>query len=239
MRNVMNRSEAKHIQMRLAVHGFPSGVIDGLIGPITIKAVKAFQSFKGLSVDGDPGPNTLKALNKAPIDLDGGGGAIDRSPDETPEWPRQRDVTAFYGKPGDHSKQTMIALPYPMKLAWDTSITVRRTTVHKKVASHVQDVLAAVKQEYGMDGIREIGVDLFGGALNVRKMRGGSAWSMHSWGIALDFDPARNRLEWNHKKARLARPDAKAWWECWGDAGAISLGKHRDFDWMHVQFARL
>jgi hypothetical protein len=33
---------------------------------------------------------------------------------------------------------------------------------------------------------------LFGGAYNFRVMRGGSSLSMHAYGCAVDFDPARN-----------------------------------------------
>jgi hypothetical protein len=80
---------------------------------------------------------------------------------------------------------------------------------------------------------------LFGGCLNVRRMRGGSAWSMHSWGIAFDFDPDRNQLRWGRDRAAFAKPEYNKWFELWEEEGAVSLGRVRNFDWMHVQFARL
>jgi hypothetical protein len=70
-------------------------------------------------------------------------------------------------------------------------------------------------------------------------MRGGDRWSMHSWGIAIDFDPTRNSLHADHTQARLAQPDCNEFWRIWEDEGWVSLGRARDFDWMHVQAARL
>ena len=82
-------------------------------------------------------------------------------------------------------------------------------------------------------------LDRWGGCLNVRKMRGGSSWSMHAWGIAIDFDPDRNQLKWGRDRAVFARPDYDAWWRCWEDEGWTSLGRTKNYDWMHVQAARL
>ena len=44
--------------------------------------------------------------------------------------------------------------------------------------------------------IHRLRLDVWGGCLNVRKMRGGTRNSMHSWGIALDYDPQNNQLKW-------------------------------------------
>jgi len=62
---------------------------------------------------------------------------------------------------------------------------------------------------------------------------------MHAWSIAIDFDPARNKLSWNNTRARLAKPDAVKFWELWEAEGWVSLGRARNYDWMHVQAARL
>lgn len=73
----------------------------------------------------------------------------------------------------------------------------------------------------------------------MRKMRGGSKWSMHAWGIAIDIDPSNNRLRWGKDKARLARPEYDEWWQIWEGHGWTSLGRVKDYDWMHIQAARL
>ena len=82
-------------------------------------------------------------------------------------------------------------------------------------------------------------LDLWGGCLNVRKMRGGSRYSMHSWGIAIDYDPGKNRLKWGRDRAAFAKPEYDTWWRLWEEEGWVSLGRTRNFDWMHVQAAKL
>ncbi|WP_280637246.1 peptidoglycan-binding protein [Alkalihalobacillus sp. BA299] len=56
--------EVKSLQTRLKKLGYYKGTIDGIFGPVTEQAVKAFQKSKGLTVDGIVGPNTREALNK-------------------------------------------------------------------------------------------------------------------------------------------------------------------------------
>jgi hypothetical protein len=53
---------ARAIQWMLRAVGFDPGIIDGKIGGETRAAVKAYQTKKGLTADGDPGPATRKAL---------------------------------------------------------------------------------------------------------------------------------------------------------------------------------
>lgn len=52
----------KEIQLALIARGYAPGDPDGYIGPLTIKAIEAFQRDSGLLVDGDLGPKTLAAL---------------------------------------------------------------------------------------------------------------------------------------------------------------------------------
>lgn len=51
------------IQRRLTALGFDPGPADGIRGPRTIRAIKAFQKERGLHVDGIVGPVTAAALN--------------------------------------------------------------------------------------------------------------------------------------------------------------------------------
>ncbi len=155
------------------------------------------------------------------------------------QWPLERmeALTAFYGEPGKNL--VLLDLPYPLRLSWDTATRVTRTQCHAKVRDSLGRVLAAVLSHYGAERIRELRLDLYGGGFNLRQKRGGTSMSTHAWGIAFDFDPVRNKLEWNRDRAAFARPEYDAWWQCWEDEGWVSLGRARNFDWMHVQAARV
>jgi murein DD-endopeptidase MepM/ murein hydrolase activator NlpD len=54
------------LQFELAAHGFPSGPFDGIFGPRVEIALRRYQEFAGLAVDGLAGPSTLGALTAAP-----------------------------------------------------------------------------------------------------------------------------------------------------------------------------
>lgn len=152
-------------------------------------------------------------------------------------WPRQKDVPDFYGDKG--ANQVIVTCPWQMELSWDASVKTRKISLHKSVAPSAERALKAIYEHYGDEGVRKLGLHRYGGSLNVRKMRGSEAWSMHSWGIAIDWDPDNNQLSWDHTKARLAKPDAEAFWRIWEAEGWVSLGRERDYDWMHIQAARL
>lgn len=53
------------VQDRLQLLGFYPGMIDGIFGPATDRAVRAFQSSIGLVEDGIVGPRTMAALIQA------------------------------------------------------------------------------------------------------------------------------------------------------------------------------
>lgn len=54
--------DPREVQGRLTELGWYTGAIDGVIGPLTLEAVSAFQSAAGLAVDGRIGSETLDAL---------------------------------------------------------------------------------------------------------------------------------------------------------------------------------
>lgn len=226
------------LQMQLAAHGFTSGLVDGFDGPLTRAAIRAFQEASGLGQTGTATAETIAALRADPTD--GLAPLTWRDDDPKPAtntWPRQADVPAFYGAVGE--RQTRIEMPFDMVLAWDTNVRLRHMTLHEKVAPSAERVLKSVAETYSAGERVMLGIHLFGGSLAVRKMRGGSRWSMHSWGIAIDFDPERNSLRTKAPEARLSHADAIPFWEAWEAEGWLSLGRARDFDWMHVQAARL
>ena len=53
------------IQQELAALGYFEGVPDGLLGPMTVEAITAFQTDAGITADGAYGPETYEALADA------------------------------------------------------------------------------------------------------------------------------------------------------------------------------
>jgi hypothetical protein len=148
-----------------------------------------------------------------------------------------KQIISKYGKPNVTGEGYLVTikLPYPMRIAWDTDSTVNTIRCHKLVAYKFLAVFNEIHREYGYAKIKELGIDLFGGCFNFRKMRGGNDWSTHSWGIAIDLDPARNQLKETSKTARFARPEYKKMIDIFYKHGFISLGREKNYDWMHFQ----
>lgn len=159
------------------------------------------------------------------------------SPAPKSVWPTQSGVPSFFGAVG--SSQAMLELPFPQRIAWEPAKFVNRVSCHAKCKDAMFRIWKNTLDHYGIEEIRRLRLDMYGGCLNVRKMRGGSAWSMHSWGIAWDVDPDRNQLKWTTKLATLDDAPYRKFWEFVEAEGGVSLGRQRDYDWMHFQFARL
>lgn len=149
---------------------------------------------------------------------------------------KTNQIISKYGKPNQQgSYLTTIKLPYPMRLAWDKKTTVLTMRCHKLVADDFQKVFADLLAHYGLAKIQELGIDLFGGCFNFRSMRGGSDYSRHSWGIAIDLDPERNQLKETSKTARFARPEYQPMIDIFYKHGFLSLGREKNYDWMHFE----
>jgi peptidoglycan hydrolase-like protein with peptidoglycan-binding domain len=220
-----------------------TGAIDGFLGPQTRHALEVYEARAkngGKPVaavenwrDDRKAPQA-KPTRPLPAPITS---SQVNAPSKVPAWPLQSRMTAFYGPPG--SGQVSLTLPYVQRLAWDLSSQVTKVSCHRRVRENFERIFARTLDHYGIDAIRELRLDRFGGCLNVRKMRGGSAWSMHSWGCAWDMDPDHNPLKAHRAQATLDNPDYDPFWRFVYDEGAISLGRERDYDWMHFQFARL
>jgi hypothetical protein len=150
-----------------------------------------------------------------------------------------KQMIAKFGVPNDSGAGylTTINLPYPMRIAWDTKTKVTKMRCHKLVADNFTAVFNDLLAHYGYEKIVELGIDLFGGCFNFRKMRGGSDYSKHSWATAIDLDPARNKLKETSRTARFARPEYKPMIDIFYKHGFISLGKERNMDWMHFEIS--
>ena len=195
-------------------------------------------------IDGFWGTNTETAYNNYLYFLEHGTAPVPWRPEDIPDvnpnkWPKQYtpEFDAFYGPKG--TNQVRVQLPYSMKLNWQKRTTINSFFCHAKVHDSLARVFTKVLDHYGLEEIQRLRLDIFGGCYNDRPVRGGTKPSMHSWAIAIDFDPDNNALEWGRDKATFARPEYNKWWECWEEEGWVSLGRLRNFDWMHVQAAKI
>ena len=71
LRTGSSGDDVVRLQKRLAAVGFDAGAADGIFGPKTEAALKAFQEANGLAVDGIAGPATngkLAELQAAALD---------------------------------------------------------------------------------------------------------------------------------------------------------------------------
>lgn len=140
-----------------------------------------------------------------------------------------------YGQPGDMDNLVTIPLPYPMRIAWDLKTSVNKITCHKLIAGRLSAVFADLLMAYGYDRLKELGIDIFGGCYNFRKMRGGNRWSRHSWAIATDLDPVRNGLKTSWNKAQFSKPEYTPMIEIFYRHGFFNLGKKSGYDAMHFE----
>ena len=78
------------LQFALATHGFPSASIDGIFGEHLDAALRRFQHFAGLRVDGRAGPATVAALRQPPPGIP-----------FVLAWPLQGPLTSPFGPRGN------------------------------------------------------------------------------------------------------------------------------------------
>lgn len=219
--------EVKQWQLFLQSAGYKIPFVDGAFGPITKRETLKFQVKNNLKADGIVGPKTWKHITN-----------VSENTPLSNRWPKQdyNSMCNYYGPVGEN--QTKLELPYPLKLAWDKNVTIKKMTCNEKCAKAFYSVFEKIQQTYGSE-ISKLKLDVFGGCLNVRRMRGGTSWSIHSWGAAIDLDPDNNQLKWGKEKALFSKPIYNDFWKIVEDEGGVSLGRERNYDWMHFQFAAL
>lgn len=201
-------------------------LVDGMAGP---KFNAALDVYEGKAV---PQPQAHTSPIKPPPVLN--------KPVRT-IWPRQRNVPAFFGENPRTVPTAYVTPAYQMysDYARRPANRVSRFICHKLVKDPLQRIFAATLEHYGPDRIRKLNLDIFSGCKVVRRITGGSGWSMHSWGIAVDMDAANNEFKDTWASGHMDGPDYEAFVGFWYAEGAINLGRERNYDPMHFQFARL
>lgn len=177
---------------------------------MTTAEIIAMQTKIGVVPDGFWGPKSIAACQ-----------AYLRSLMPAPNpWPKPRDAGEFYGKPGDESNLVMIDLPYPMFYAGKR---VTRTRVHKKCAASLLRILTAIKARMEAAPHIQDEAEDYGGCYNFRLKRGGSSYSMHAYGAAIDLDADDNtfRDSWPMKSDMPLEIMEEFAREGWKSAGAF------------------
>lgn len=146
-----------------------------------------------------------------------------------------QQIISKYGQPGDTDNLTTITLPYRMRIAWDTKTTVQKITCHKLIATPLLNVFTDLLAAYGYEELKRLGIDIYAGCYNFRKMRGGNKWSRHSWAIAIDLNPVKNGLKTTWKNAQFSKPEYAKMIDIFYKHGFFSLGKEKGYDAMHFE----
>lgn len=90
-------------------------------------------------------------------------------------------IRQTFGEPGTNQ--------VTVKMACGPNGSVKRVTCNRKIAARLKAVFDEIKAR----GLSKY-IHSFDGCYNKRKKRGGSAWSVHSWGIAVDINARENPM---------------------------------------------
>lgn len=183
--------------------------------------IKKMQAKIGVVVDGFWGPKSQKACRDYLKSL---------MPSPNP-WPKsdQNSLRKFYGQPGDESN--LVTVDFPFATFYEGKV-VKKFRCHKRVADSLLRVLKNINAEYGSNKeIMEEAED-YGGVYNFRNKRGGTTFSVHAWGAAIDIDADDNtfRDSWPMKAdmpLEIMEEFAKEGW--------LSAGAFWGYDAMHFQ----
>ena len=151
-------------------------------------------------------------------------------------WPLQSQCDTFYGNPrgsGGHADPSWeaanlvrVKVPFLMTYAGQPVSSVK---IHRKCADSLSRVLTAilVSANHNQKLLDAWGASIFGGSYNFRLMRNSTHLSMHSYGCAIDLDPA------NHPMKMFSKPFVPQVVKAFTDEGWVNLPK----DKMHFQAA--
>lgn len=214
--------------------------VDGHFGPATGRALRQFQSRMGLTVDGIAGRQTWATLRGVRPTV-----PVQQAPARPvsgavrfPAVPRSQ-VGHVFGPPGSpRAEAGRCLLPFPHVLAWNLSEQIRQFRCHELIAPVMTWVFAEAAKHYGEAQYRLLRLDRWAGCFNPRRVRGGSAWSIHAYGVAVDIDSERNGLHTPTASSPLARPEYADYWRIVEASGGLSFGKRHGRDWMHWSYVQ-
>lgn len=238
---------------------------DGVIGPVTLAAfaekmgvemsndkghvIREIQKRLGTRGDGIIGPNTINAalkINKS-VFIGADSLLIQKYIEKPIKYTKVdykakplkqstvRTNNTCFGKAGNESNLVNVKVPENYPLKYDGK-PVKSIRINKMVADRLEAALNDIINHYGED-IEKVapGACVYDGSYNFRKTRNSNSQSIHSWGLAIDFDAANNQLKTKAPEARLSQPIYKPFLNILEHHGFLSLGRRQNSDWMHVQ----
>lgn len=161
-------------------------------------------------------------------------------------WPAQHECDKFFGNPRGRNgtasikweRENLVPVVPPYQMFY-AGKPIKSFRMHRKCAAATLKALSAIRDATKGDKalLTESGANVFGGSFNYRLMRGGNRLSMHSYGCAIDLDPARNAFH-DTTPNFLKYPFIIKAFE---DVGAVWGGRWsgRACDGMHFQFANV
>jgi hypothetical protein len=184
---------------------------------MTTNEIIALQRRIGTDPDGFWGPKSIAACQRH----------LRRCMPADNPWPRSdsKSLREFYGQPGDESR--LVNLPvagFGLRYGGKPARTLR---CHERVADSLRLILQEIASGPHAHIVRE-----FAGCYANRTMRGSTATSLHAWGAAIDFWPAKNGL-WTHWPTRATMPIEVM--EAFARQGWLPAGAFWGRDAMHFQ----
>ena len=146
----------------------------------------------------------------------------------------QENVKAMYGQPGEGPFTTLV-VPKGFNLTYDGKPVSKIRNVHSKVSSNLRQAFEQILSSYGAAQVQALKINVYSGTYNKRVKRGGTTWSMHSWGIAIDLYYAKNKLRTKAPEAAFSKPEYKNMIDIFERNGFYSLGRAKNYDYMHFQ----
>ena len=147
----------------------------------------------------------------------------------------QKNVRAQYGKPGDKANMASIPVPEGFNLKYDGKPVKNIRGVHTKVKDSLLGAFEGILAKYGSEKINKLGINIYSGVYNKRAKRGGTTWSLHSWGIAIDLYASKNALKTKAPEALFSKSEYNDMIDIFEQNGWYSLGRAKNYDWMHFQ----
>lgn len=178
--------------------------------------IKSIQSKIGTPVDGFWGPKSIAAAQRHLRSL---------MPSPSP-WPAPdtKSLKAFYGQPGDEGNLVFIDVT-GLGMKYEGK-AITRLRCHRKVADSLKRALTAAR------AVKPLAIDEFAGVYNFRKKRGGTSYSLHAWGAAIDLEADTNTFRQTWPVSADMPFEVM---EAFAREGWIAAGAFWGYDAMHFQ----